>query len=124
MRSLFLALLLAGCAHNPPNPNGPTPPAAFGEYFGQCMRQRGVQVVAGDIPSLWNIFLGGDIVHGLENFGIITAGGGISDAAQCAVQAFLQLNPLAPNVQPTKQQAACRVFQARHAKPAPGAEVH
>ena len=111
--------LVAGCQHPAPTPNGPTPAQQYDTAFSSCMQQKGIAVAVNDGVAIWNILdnpstTEAQKLQALEALGIVTAAGGLTDLASCALYAWNQVNPTVLDKTPTSGQAAVRVFTARH----------
>jgi hypothetical protein len=116
----FFATTFAGCPKPVPNPNGPNTTQQYDAAFGQCMKQKGLNVAVNDGTAIWKILDDPNTdqnqkVQALEALGITTAAGALTDLASCALYAWDQINPMAPGAKPTPGQAARRVFLSRHA---------
>lgn len=119
---IFFVLTLAGCPKPVPGPNGPTPPTQYDQVFAQCMQQRGIAVALNDGVAIWNILDNPNTtqaqkIQALEALGVVTGAGALTDLASCALYAWDQNHPLAPDAVPSSGHSAKRVFMARHASP-------
>jgi ABC-type multidrug transport system fused ATPase/permease subunit len=117
---IFFIFALAGCPHPAPNPNGPSTTQQYDAAFAQCMQQKGITVAVNDGAAIWQILDNPNTtqtqkVQALEALGVTTATGALTDLASCALFAWVQINPVLQNKQPTPSQAATRVLLARHA---------